>query len=109
MTILFVVLFVALDVILGFLAAVRAHDVQSSKMRDGLLRKCANIFVPILGLLLDMTGHYLQLGLPVNLMSIAAGYVIMMEAISILENLHKINEHLVPDIIGKLLGIVVDK
>lgn len=111
MAIIFLIVccFVILDFVLGIGVAIKKHNLLSKKMREGLLRKAANITVPLLGLLLDEANVYLKLGLPVNLLSISAAYVVLMETISILENVHQLNEKLVPKEITKFLGIVTDK
>lgn len=71
------------DIITGFIQAVINNNVDSQKMRNGLLHKVALIIILVLGFILELT---------FNLKIISKGiciFIIIMETISITENLKK--------------------
>lgn len=71
------------DILTGFIQAVINDDVQSKKMREGLLHKSLIVIVLILSVVASITFN-------INLISqFVSGYIILMETISIFENLKK--------------------
>lgn len=75
--------FMLADIISGIIQAVINNDLDSKIMRQGLLRKCLLILVLFLSLLVE---H----GLGVSAISkTVAIYLVVMETISILENIQK--------------------
>lgn len=73
------------DYLTGFMKALHAHDVQSSKLRDGLMRKFGEMITIIISLFLQYS-----IGLPKEISIFIAIYIIVMELISIIENLDAI-------------------
>lgn len=71
------------DFVTGYIQAVINNDVQSKKMRVGLLHKTLILLVIILSFMFDLAFnlHYVS--------SFVCAYVIFMEITSILENLKK--------------------
>lgn len=77
------IIFSIADVITGFLQAVINKNVDSTKMRNGLLHKVLLIIIILLSFVADFT-------FSLNFISqIVCGYVIIMEVISITENITK--------------------
>lgn len=75
--------FILSDVIVGFISAVIQKNVDSQKMREGLLRKILLIIIIALSFII-------QYGFNITLISkVVCIYIIIMEIISILENLKK--------------------
>lgn len=75
------IIFSIADILTGFVQAMINNDVQSSVMRQGLLHKTLIIVIIILSFVADLT-------FSLNFISkIVCGYVILMETMSILENL----------------------
>ena len=73
--------FILSDVIVGFISAVIQKNVDSQKMREGLLRKILLIIIIALSFII-------QYGFIITLISIfVCFYIIFMVIISILENL----------------------
>lgn len=70
------------DIITGWIQASVNGTWDSTKMRKGLYRKGGEIMVVILAWVVGIA-----ITLPVRLADFAAGYIILMEAISIMENL----------------------
>ena len=71
------------DILAGFIQAIDNKDVDSKIMRIGLLHKVLIIIIVLLSFIADLSFN-------LNFVSkIVCGYVILMESISILENLKK--------------------
>jgi len=70
------------DIVTGWLQASINGTWDSTKMRKGLYRKFGEILVVIVAWIVGVA-----IVLPFDIASMAAGYIIVMEGISILENL----------------------
>lgn len=86
-----------LDVITGYLSAWVKHEVKSCVMRKGLVKKFGEITVLCIGKLFEVA-----LELPSLVMSMISGYIILMELVSIMENLIKMGVP-VPKFVRKAL------
>ena len=83
--ILFLPLFLmAADVVTGWLQATINETWDSSKMRVGLYRKSGELLVIIIAYVV-----YAAISLPVDVPAFIAGYIIVMEIISVAENLEE--------------------
>ena len=81
--ILFLPLFLmAADVITGWIQATINGTWNSTKMRVGLYRKSGEILVIVIAYVI-----YAAINLPVDMPAFIAGYIIIMEIISVAENL----------------------
>lgn len=77
------IIFSLADVVTGFIQAVINHDVKTYVMREGLLHKVLIILIVILSFVADIT-------FSLNIISkIVCIYVILMETLSVCENLTK--------------------
>jgi len=83
--------FNSLDILSGFIAALKKRDVKSSKMRTGLFNKLAYVLAYIIALMIDYAQRYVSLGYYVSIVTLLVIYAITTEIVSILENLVKIN------------------
>lgn len=97
--------FNAADFFSGFISALKNHDVQSSKMRDGLFKKIGLILCMGLALAIDKTQVLIDLQIPFDTIKPVAVWVIMTEIISIIENICKINPDILPDKLKGFFGI----
>lgn len=79
------VVMMAFDYLTGFMKAVHNKDIQSSKLRDGLMRKFGELITIVISLFLQYS-----IGLPKEITIFIAIYIIVMELISIIENLDAI-------------------
>lgn len=70
------------DIITGWIQASINGTWDSTKMRKGLYRKVGEILVVVVAYVVGVA-----ITLPVDVASMAAGYIVIMEGISILENL----------------------
>lgn len=94
----------ALDVLLGFLAASKNHEVKSSKMREGLWHKTGELGVVAIGDVLDgvlLGGVPMSFSAPVTLGLLV--YLIVNEAVSCYENACKLSPSLADSPLAKVL------
>lgn len=81
------IVFSVLDIITGFTAAVANKNVSSAAMREGLFHKLGFIFALVLAALLQYASGLLDLGVEVPTLGMVAVFVVLTEAVSILENI----------------------
>lgn len=91
-----------IDIIVGILNAWKSKAIKSSKLRDGIVHKFDELIIIIVALFLQFT-----LGLPREIPVFSATYIIIMELISILENLSKSGVK-VPEWVTKRLANVLE-
>lgn len=91
-----------LDVLTGYLNAWLKGEIKSSRMRQGLVKKCGEIVILIIGKLFEF-----GLGLSTYIMNMISFYVILMELVSITENLNKMGVP-IPKFFRKGLGDLND-
>lgn len=96
-----VLIFIAFDVLTGWLKALATGTTDSSIMRKGLFHKLGEIVAMIFGYVCQYTLPYV--GVTVNIpFAVAIGtYIVLMEIASIIENISKMNPAM-----GKVLGNV---
>lgn len=90
------------DLLTGIIAAVRMHDLQSGKMRDGLFKKIGFLCCYALAIMVDTQAVSIGLKTGVSILPVIIIYAVSTEVISIIENISKINPDLLPD---KLMGL----
>lgn len=83
-----------LDYFTGVLKALKQHDLQSSKMRDGLWHKLGFACALLLGEALDLASSHVSLPFAGAILPAVAVYIIVTEVTSILENLKEISPEL---------------
>lgn len=101
--ILIPIVFMAVDYLTGFFKAYIHHNICSSKMRDGLIKKCGECVVVALSLFCEY-----MISLPHDFVTFVTVYIIILESISILENLESIGVKL-PSWITKHLKDYIDE
>lgn len=97
--------FNGLDLVTGFISAVKEKDIMSSKLRNGLFKKAGFIFCYVLAWLLDTHGQVLGFAFPVKLLPVVIGYVVLIECVSIIENICRLNPDLLPEKLIELFHI----
>lgn len=75
--------FIVSDVLSGIVSAIIRHELDSQKMREGLLRKMLLILVIMLGFIVEYAFKMPYVSKVICL------YIVVMESISIMENLEK--------------------
>lgn len=93
--------FNATDLVTGIISAIKKHDLQSSKLRDGIFKKVGFLICYFLALMIDLYGSEVGFHLNVELLPVVLGFVCLTETISVIENLAKIT-NIVPE---KLLSL----
>lgn len=94
--------FMVFDIITGFAAAVKNHEVDSQKMKAGIWHKCGFLLTIAFGTLCEYTSLFIDLGFTLPIQTAVCTMIICTEIVSILENLGKIS----PELAGsKLLQI----
>lgn len=99
--------FSILDIITGFTAAVANQIVSSSAMREGLFHKLGFIFALILAALLQYASGLLDLGVEIPTLAAVAVFIILTEAVSILENIAEMNPALANNGLFKIFESVI--
>jgi toxin secretion/phage lysis holin len=87
--------FMAIDVFTGVLKAVKNKELNSTKAREGIYKKASFILFIAFGYLADYAMDYVNMGFNLPAAVTICTLVIVTEAISVLENLGKINPDLV--------------
>lgn len=95
-------IFHIIDTLCGLLCGVKNKELQSGKMRDGLFKKCGFLFCYAIAYMVDRFGPLIGLSIPVKTMSVIVCYACVIELVSIIENISKLNPDIIPD---KLLEI----
>lgn len=103
----FALVFITLDVVTGYSQAVANRCVSSEMMRKGFWHKLALVFAMLAAGFADMAATVeIDLGFQMPIFEAACGYVMVMELMSILENIRKMN----PDLANsKLLRLLTPK
>lgn len=96
----FLLILNATDIVAGLISAIRAQDIKSTKLRDGLFKKMGFIFCYLLAFMIDEHADAIGIAINVPICPALAAYVFFTEMVSIIENIALINPTLVP---GKLL------
>lgn len=103
--ILVALVFNGLDLITGIVGAIRdGEQIKSSKLRDGLFKKVGFIFCYTLGIAINYAESYLNLPFGVDLVPVICSYAIITEVVSIIENISKINNDILPEKLKALIG-----
>lgn len=87
--------FMLIDVLTGVLKAVKNKELNSTKAREGIYKKASFILFIAFGYLADYAMQYVNMGFNFPAAVTICTLIIVTEAISILENLGKINPELV--------------
>lgn len=90
-----------LDILTGFINAWKGKEIDSSKLRDGIVHKFGEMIIIILSLFLQYS-----LGLPKEISTFIAIYIVIMECISILENCEKLGVKIPKWLKGRLKKVV---
>lgn len=90
-------IFNALDLVTGIIAAVKNKNIQSAKLRDGLFKKVGFMLCYFVAWLVDTEGSAIGFQFGAQFLPIIILYVCTTELVSILENITKINSDILPD------------
>lgn len=79
------IVLMAFDILTGFINAWGKREIESSKLRTGLSKKVGEIAILVIGELFSFA-----MRLPAEVMTFVSVYIILMELVSIFENLDKL-------------------
>lgn len=101
---LIALIFILLDIISGILKSIKNKNLDSTKMREGLVNKLVELFSIIFGFICEYSLPQIGINIDVQFGSAIATYIVIMELCSIIENLGEINPN-----VGGLLSNVFEK
>lgn len=99
-----VLIFIAFDILFGFLQALTNQTFESQIMRKGLFHKLGEILCYLFGVVSNQVLPMIGVAVPFSLANAITIYIVIMEIGSILENLAKIS----PDM-AKYIGVIFRK
>ena len=102
-------IFIIFDIVTGVLQALINGTFQSRKMREGGLRKLCLLIVIAFGVMLDYSQTLVALGFEFPCLKAIAGYITLMEIMSIVENINLAFPDALPKALVKMLGDAAHK
>ena len=97
-------LFIVLDIVTGISQAVYNRTMDSKALRNGMFHKLGYIFAIVLALVLEWSCRYLELGFDCKILIPLVIYIVITEAVSVLENILRLNPDLSGSPLFKLLS-----
>lgn len=97
-------IFIVLDIASGIAQAIFNKTMDSKILRAGMFHKLSYIFAVVLSLSLEYACEYLTLGFDCAIFLPLSVYIIVTEAVSILENITRINPDLLNSPIFAILS-----
>ncbi len=82
-----VIVFIVLDVVTGVMKACIKEGFNSTTIRQGLYHKGAEIAAGVLAYLLDYAALTYKLNISIKIFNLYVPYIILMETVSIIENI----------------------
>lgn len=92
---------IIIDIVTGVLFAILTQSLNSSKMRQGGLHKIAEVIAVIFSAYAEHSMSMLNINVGFSIFKVVCTYLIVMECISIIENLGKMNPNVFPKRISK--------
>lgn len=89
-----VLVFIAFDVITGWLKALATGTTDSSVMRKGLFHKLGEVLAVMFGYMCEYAFPIMDIQVSIPLAGVIATYIVLMETASIIENLCIMNPNL---------------
>ena len=84
-------LFILADIVTGLIKAFKNHDVNSEKMRAGLLNKMVYVVLLFVAYLIEYAVDFFDMGINIPIAITVATYICLTELVSICENAAEIN------------------
>ena len=83
--------FIALDVVTGLIKGSYQGKIDSAVLRKGLYNKIAEILAVAVVTLIQYALQYINIGVEIPLVEMTVVYIVIMEAVSIIENICMVN------------------
>lgn len=87
---------ILLDVATGFIKALFEKNIDSSIIRLGGKHKVSELLIILFSFYIEKGLKYISIDLPFNPVTLVCGYIIVMECISIIENIGNMNSKCIP-------------
>lgn len=84
-------IFILFDIITGILNAISKGEMNSTNLRKGLFHKLAEIMATIGAGLFEYCVQYIDIGFELPVLKVVAAYIVLMEFVSVCENLAQMN------------------
>ena len=100
-------IFILLDIITGLIKALYQGNMDSTILRKGLFHKLSEAIATGCAGLFEYLANYFEFGFELPLVKVVAGYICLMEFMSVCENLAEVNpalRKLFEPYLGKLKG-----
>lgn len=94
---------ILLDVVTGCTYAILNNMLNSSKLREGGKHKAGELLALLFGVYLKWALKELNIDVDIDITYLTCGYVIVMECVSIIENICFLKPNVVPEKIRKIL------
>lgn len=101
-------IFNGIDLATGILAAVKEHDIQSSKLRDGLFKKVGFLICYATAYVIDHSGSLIGFSINFPILPVMVTYAVTTELVSIIENTCRLNPDLLPDKLKEMFHVKHD-
>lgn len=88
--VIFVLCFIVLDFLSGFIQAVANNEVSSTVMRRGLWHKAGEIMALVFGIAVNIASAYFNMGFEIPGIQAVSIYIVVMECRSVWENICKL-------------------
>lgn len=82
------------DIVSGLVKAWFMKAYSSTKIREGLMHKCAFVIILVLAAALQVSARVLDFGFELPSLEVVAVLIVIAECVSILENVLEMNPHL---------------
>lgn len=92
--IILVLIMILLDIITGVIQAFKHGDLNSSLLRSGLFNKLGEVIAIVCAYIFQYIPKAFEIEIDIPLLTGVAVYIVLMEMVSVIENLCNINEHL---------------
>lgn len=86
-----IMIMICLDILAGLVSAASRGEINSTKLRQGLLHKLGLVLAFALAVALEYEEHVLPIGMSTPLVVPVSVYIIVTEACSVYENIRTIN------------------
>lgn len=83
--------FCVLDCVTGFVKAAILKQISSTRLREGLMHKLSFVLAILLGIVLQVSSRFFDLGFEIPSMGLIASFIVLTECVSIVENISEMN------------------
>jgi toxin secretion/phage lysis holin len=95
---------IVFDFVSGLAGAIKNNEVMSSKLREGLWHKAGYVGIIAFGYILDYAQVVADLGYSFPTVDAVCVYIIITEAVSVFENICKLNPELLKSPFGSIIA-----